>query len=105
MFFWQAAKDFDSVWIWFYKDVAPMVLPDNLESHSTIMIQINTGALKLDDYALVIHPDLSLTEFNAGDIPVLQSRFNEITGYTNHFFEGKINGMDAYFLIQFQYDH
>src|ERR1044071_5849107 len=62
------------------------------------MINPNTGEFKLDNYNLVIHPKLSRSEFIAGDIPIERTTPLE----TNFHFSGKINGLNAWFVIRFR---
>ena len=66
------------------------------------MIQIKTGEFRLDDYNLVIHPSLSLSEFRAGDIPILETNFIESSKYTTLLFSGTIEKIDVSFAIQFE---
>jgi len=59
------------------------------------MIQARTGEFKLDDYKLVIHPDLTLSQFKAGDIPLLKASSPDKMGFASCWFNGSIDGLEA----------
>jgi hypothetical protein len=64
------------------------------------MINLKTGEFKLDEYNLVIHPDLTLFEFKAGDIP-FQEGYASPEGAASFLFKGKLETLDAQFSILF----
>lgn len=61
-----------------------------------------TGELKLDDYKLVIHPQLTLSQFKAGDIPIAETSAPNKAGWTSCWFNGTIDRMRAEFTIMFR---
>src|SRR5882724_61338 len=69
------------------------------------MINAATGEFGLDDYDLVINPDLSLSDFKSGGLPIQSARFDDTTGFTICCFVGLINGLKAQFRIYFQGEH
>jgi hypothetical protein len=66
------------------------------------MIRAQTGEFKLDDYKLVIHPQLTLSQFKAGDIPIAKTSEPSKTGWTSCWFSGAIERMKAEFTIMFR---
>jgi len=64
------------------------------------MIRVDKGEFKLDTHNLIIHPDLSLSEFLAGDIPILNTLAQKKHGGF-FYFEGQIDGLNAAFWIIF----
>lgn len=57
----------------------------------------------MEEYALVIHPELSLQEFQDSNIPLLNSDFSEETGFTVTWFSGTLDEFKADFCIFFRY--
>jgi hypothetical protein len=68
------------------------------------MINAKKGEFKLDGYDLVIHPGLSLSDFNRADIPILETHSIEESGYTFHSFSGVIDALEASFVIEFEHE-
>lgn len=68
------------------------------------MINVKTGEFKLDDYKIVIHPELTLPQFKAGDIPIIDSTAPTQMGYVSCWFNGTIDGMKSKFTIQFRFE-
>jgi hypothetical protein len=64
------------------------------------VIRVDTGAFKLDDRKLVIHPELSLAEFRAGDIPITKTVIEEKHSGVYGFVE-RMDGLQARFQIEF----
>ena len=67
------------------------------------MIQVDKGEFKLDDYGLIIDPELSLATFRAGDIPILET-WDEKEHSAMYRFRGSIDGMMSMFWIAFASD-
>jgi hypothetical protein len=78
------------------------MLGDNGRGHILRMIQLKTGEFKLDGYNLIIHPDLTASDFLAGDIPLLH-RYPDDAPYdwVLCWFKGAIDEMEADFAIRF----
>jgi hypothetical protein len=68
------------------------------------MIRAITGEFKLDDYNLIIHPELTASQFLAGDVPISKKESSNKTGWTVCWFTGVINGMKADFRINFRWE-
>jgi len=68
------------------------------------MIRIKTGEFKPDDYKLVIHPELTLSQFKTADIPILKVSSPNKMGWTSLWINGSIDGMKAEFTIQFRFE-
>jgi hypothetical protein len=66
------------------------------------MIRANTGEFKLDDYDLLIHPELTEPQFQVGGIPVLKRHSSSETGWITYWFAGAIDGVKADFTICFK---
>jgi hypothetical protein len=66
------------------------------------MINVQTGEVQLDDCRSVIHPKLTFQEFSNGDISVSRTMSSH-EGWNTCYFEGKIDGMDADFVICFRH--
>jgi hypothetical protein len=64
------------------------------------MIRADKGEFKLDDYNLVINPELSLAAFRAGDIPISE-KWDERKHSAIYRFRGCIDRMPAMFWITF----
>lgn len=64
------------------------------------MIRVTTGEFKLDDYKLIIHSELTLTEFRKGDIPITATVFEKKHSGV-YCFAGVIDGMRSKFQIEF----
>jgi hypothetical protein len=71
---------------------------------SFAMINVKTGEFKLDDCKLVIYPELTFAQFQAGDIPILGSSSPTKMGYASCWFNGTMDGMKAKFTIQFRFE-
>jgi hypothetical protein len=69
------------------------------------MIEIENGEFKLDEYKFIIHPELVLSQFRTGDIPIQTTEFNKVTDFTNLTFCGGIDGLKAQFTILFKGEH
>lgn len=67
------------------------------------MIRTATGEVKIDDYKLVIHPELTLPQFKAGDIPILKASSTNTMGWTSCWFNGSIDGLESEFTVQFRF--
>lgn len=64
------------------------------------LINLKTGEFKLDEYDLIIHPDLTMSAFKAGDIPFEELLSNE-KGEISFRFNGNLETLDAIFHIYF----
>ena len=64
------------------------------------MINLKTGEFKLDECKLVIHPDLTLSAFKAGDIP-FQEGYSSPEGTVWFHFKGRLETLEAQFSILF----
>lgn len=64
------------------------------------MINLETGEFKLDEYSLIIHPDLRLSTFKAGDVPFEELLSNE-KGEASFEFKGSLETLKALFQIEF----
>lgn len=68
------------------------------------MIRVTVGEFQLDDYKLIIHPELTLSEFRTGDIPV--TPIGPETKHSGAYqFTGIIDGLHARFQIEFGGEH
>jgi hypothetical protein len=68
------------------------------------MIRAATGEFKLDDYELVIHPELTLPQLKAGDIPIVRTTSPNKMGSVFCWFNGRLDGLEAEFTMRFQFD-
>src|ERR1700677_3267633 len=64
------------------------------------MINLKTGEFKLDEYNLVIHPDLTLSQFKASGISFKELIINE-TGDASFEFTGSLETLKTVFHIEF----
>ena len=64
------------------------------------LINLKTGEFKLDEYSLIIHPNLTLTAFKGGGIPLEDLLSNE-KGEISFRFNGKLETLNAVFHIYF----
>ena len=65
------------------------------------MINVNTGEFKWDEFSLVVHPELTLSEFLDSDIPVPDTDWSPAEEATQLYFVGNINGLHGYVGIFF----
>lgn len=68
------------------------------------MAGVNTGEFKIDEYSLIIHPELKLSEFRSGDIYPVATR-SETKHSGDYDFAGVIDGLRAKFQIAFVQEH
>jgi hypothetical protein len=68
------------------------------------MIRANTGEFKLDDYNLIIHPELTASQFLAVGITLTKTHSSKETGWTTCWFTSAIDGMKADFVICFRWE-
>ena len=64
------------------------------------LINVKTGEFKLDEYRLIIHPDLTLSAFKEGDIP-FENLLSNDKGNISFQFKGKLETLNAVFQIYF----
>jgi len=69
------------------------------------MIRTETGEFKMDDYELIIHPELSREDFVQGDIRISGSEVVTETGFTTYRFAGCLDGFGADFAINFRFEN
>jgi hypothetical protein len=69
------------------------------------MIKAESGEFKCDGYELVIHPDLTLSEFKDGDIPISKASTPKKMMRSAFWFAAEINGLKAEFGILFVGEH
>jgi hypothetical protein len=68
--------------------------------HYSAMINLKKGEFKLDEYKLVIHPDLALSSFKASDIPLEELLSNE-KGEISFEFKASLEALEATFQMFF----
>jgi hypothetical protein len=66
------------------------------------MINVATGQIKLDDYGVIFHLDLTLDQFRSSDIPPLEG-LDEKKYSATYFFNAAIAGLNARFRVFFGY--
>jgi hypothetical protein len=68
------------------------------------MINIETGEIKLDDYGVIFHVDLTLEQFHKSHTPPLKVSGGKEHKYSDDYlFNAKIDGLNAEFQIYFRY--
>jgi hypothetical protein len=69
------------------------------------MISLATGEFKLDDYGLVIRPNLTFAQFKAGDIQFSPSTPPLKSGNSFYYFTGFMDGLNFDFGIVFNHEN
>jgi hypothetical protein len=68
------------------------------------MINLATGDFKLDDYGLIIHPNLTFSQFKAGDILFSPPGPPTNLGYSFCYFTAFMDGLNFEFGIHFKFE-
>jgi hypothetical protein len=68
------------------------------------MINVETGEIKLDDYGIIFHVDLTLEQFRNGHTPPLTVSGGKEHKYSDtYYFKAAIDGLNARFCVDFSY--
>ncbi len=68
------------------------------------MINVETGEIKLDDYGVIFHVDLTLEQFRNSHTPPLKVSGGKENKYSDDYlFNARIDGLDAEFEVCFRY--
>jgi hypothetical protein len=68
------------------------------------MINVKTGEIKLDDYGVIFHVDLTLEQFRNSHTPPLKVWGSKENKYSNDYlFNARIDGLDAELEVCFRY--
>src|SRR2546426_2522697 len=66
------------------------------------MINLRTGEFRLDQPSLIIHPELTLSDFRSSGVKPEAERHTEATGFTTVSFFGELDDLEAWFLVFFR---
>ena len=66
------------------------------------MINSSTGEIKFDDYDLIVHPELSLSQFQNAGLSISDSYSSGEDGWTRYSFKSCLDGLVGDFMVFFR---